>query len=381
MNLMTHAKAIISGLLLLFFSTQGQSQCEYDLDENGVINYDGDVFYHITQYGIDSASYEGPYLFGDHNDNGVVDIRDLYNCLKYVGTSGSECAEVNEFSGNVMGLVLEEYLVHDTALYGAMDTIPAGSITYRLYLKVADPDDIVVGVYGDALAPLQISTSGEFFHVSSAQTGEVLFSPTGPQSSFYFAPVPTAEFTSWISIDGPPWINQSQCLYISSLEENWGESFSDGQDIFINSVVGGGWFDLDTWVPDVSEYPLLRTLGQFTVVGATDISGQLSVLIKPDGTGLNNPFEESEMLGFSLDNLAIFGCTDSEALNFDPEAEYNDGSCLLLGDIDGDGEITLDDLLVFIGNFGCISDCGPSDLNSDGVVNSLDLLILLGYFG
>jgi hypothetical protein len=37
-------------------------------------------------------------------------------------------------------------------------------------------------------------------------------------------------------------------------------------------------------------------------------------------------------------------------------------------------------LLLLLGDFGCVSSC-TTDLNSDGVVNSQDILIFLGYFG
>lgn len=50
------------------------------------------------------------------------------------------------------------------------------------------------------------------------------------------------------------------------------------------------------------------------------------------------------------------------------------------GDINGDGTVTVADILILLGNFGCVSGC-TADLNADGMVTVTDVLILLGAFG
>ena len=77
------------------------------------------------------------------------------------------------------------------------------------------------------------------------------------------------------------------------------------------------------------------------------------------------------------------GCTNSSASNFNPEANYDDGSCepsACPGDIDGDFTVTVADMLLLLGQFDCITDC-PADLNEDGFVGVGDLLIVLAFFG
>jgi choice-of-anchor B domain-containing protein len=54
------------------------------------------------------------------------------------------------------------------------------------------------------------------------------------------------------------------------------------------------------------------------------------------------------------------------------------GGCV--GDFNGDEVISVADLLVLLGDFGCTNDC-IADLNGDGVVNVGDLLGFLGVFG
>jgi hypothetical protein len=52
----------------------------------------------------------------------------------------------------------------------------------------------------------------------------------------------------------------------------------------------------------------------------------------------------------------------------------------VLGDITGDGVISVSDILALIGSWGpCTSDC-PADLNGDGTVGVSDLLLLLSYW-
>jgi hypothetical protein len=50
------------------------------------------------------------------------------------------------------------------------------------------------------------------------------------------------------------------------------------------------------------------------------------------------------------------------------------------GDFNDDGIINTADLLIFLGDFGCIGPC-VGDLNNDGIVSTLDLLDFLGVFG
>ena len=72
-----------------------------------------------------------------------------------------------------------------------------------------------------------------------------------------------------------------------------------------------------------------------------------------------------------------------EAINFDPEANIQDNSCLFEfcpGDLDGDLTTGVSDLLDFLIAFGCTSEC-EGEFTGDGVVGIDDLLLMLIYYG
>ena len=49
-------------------------------------------------------------------------------------------------------------------------------------------------------------------------------------------------------------------------------------------------------------------------------------------------------------------------------------------DFNGDGIVTISDLLVILGEFGCAGDC-ICDLNGDALVSIADFLLFLAEFG
>ncbi len=109
-----------------------------------------------------------------------------------------------------------------------------------------------------------------------------------------------------------------------------------------------------------------------------------------------------------LDVVAMDGCTDASACNYDAAATDDDGTCFYaeegyncagecILDTDGDGEpdcdaitcpadlngnntIEVSDVLILLSDFGCTSDC-IADIDGDGATNVNDILLLLAAFG
>ncbi len=81
--------------------------------------------------------------------------------------------------------------------------------------------------------------------------------------------------------------------------------------------------------------------------------------------------------------LAIEGCMDTLASNYDPSATVSDDSCIYIecpGDFNSDGTINVNDVLDLLAEFGCSEGCS-TDMNGDGTVTTQDLLSFLSFFG
>ncbi len=81
------------------------------------------------------------------------------------------------------------------------------------------------------------------------------------------------------------------------------------------------------------------------------------------------------------------GCMDATACNYQPWATIDSGECTYgecggcPGDLNGDNLISIADVLVLLGDFGCETPPCAGDTNNDGVTNINDLLVLLSGFG
>ena len=80
----------------------------------------------------------------------------------------------------------------------------------------------------------------------------------------------------------------------------------------------------------------------------------------------------------SCEFTSCAGCTDDTACNFDATATLDDGSCEYAscgcpGDLDGDGQVSVADVLLFLSDFGCMDAPCVGDANGDGINNVDDL--------
>jgi len=188
-------------------------------------------------------------------------------------------------------------------------------------------------------------------------------------------------------------------------DTNWQQDFSEiGSESFC---------DCDGNIPD--ECGVCNGLGAVYECGCSDIpEGECdcngNVL---DAIGIcGGACELDENDNGVCDTLEIYGCMDSSSCNYNPDADYdsgdcdytcygcldenacnydiyatiNDGfceyeSCACPLDLNEDGIISVSDILILLGEFGCTANCA-NDLNGEGngAVNIQDLLIILSVF-
>lgn len=368
-----HTVLVFAGLISV---RTGLSQCIYDINGDGIVNMGEDFMQHLGNFGVTLEDLEeGSEIPTDHNGNGISDIQDVIEFMPYMPPH--DCITLIQDEQGVEELVLVEHYVHTTEIVDANNVIPAGSVTYRLYVHISDEKLKLNGIFGDESSPLVISASTSFFqrhNNDNTPTWDGLPNFLPDELAFY---LPSLAYTSWLTIDRDTYESNGPVIYSLVGVDTFWTSFLDGNDLDISSATGGGIVTPQHWYPVSSTYPNLYLLGQFTTIGTGGISGMVN---------LSFNFEEPEgeygyavvSRSFSSDNLDILGCTDPLVPEYNPEATFDDGSCSLYGDIDGDGEISIEDLMLMISVFGCIENCPFGDLNNDGLVTMADFIIFLG---
>ena len=221
------------------------------------------------------------------------------------------------------GIVVETY-AEDIGMVGTADL--TGYTTYRVYAKFASDQDFLTAVYGDADFPTRIRGGNNFFHSALGGLSNEAYNP------ILFAGFPDLEFDSFVTIgmDAPANSDDGEAA-INSVGDpgnNWIPAFEPGggmtgNDIVIETQTGGSWFPL---YPDANAYAgadSLVMIGQFTT--DTTLYGVVSI-----ASFVGGDQDSTALATFAFSSVAdaVFGCTDSNATNFDPAANEDNGSCL-----------------------------------------------------
>ena len=219
------------------------------------------------------------------------------------------------------GLSVEVLTVHDS---GPL----AGMTTYQVFMDCVNQEDMVSAVSGDAIFPMDLSTSTTFFqHILGSATPNSV-------NPLLFGFYPDLAYDSWVTVG----ISQSpnagngegEVSTVESPTQPWVFPFENGGDIAIDDATGGAWFVTQNYSNGVAGDDYRVLLAQLTTDG--EISGTLLVQVFENGVG------ESDMrfhLSFEGTNgSGAGGCIDPEADNFNPGAGEDDGSCLYGGCID-----------------------------------------------
>lgn len=334
----------------------------------------------VNGYGIDQGG-PGPYrvLLAQVTTNGILEYRlniqmhdegESDNALYYVGACGG--ADGEEIEGSCLGLstYTEDILccVNDIAgctdycacSYNPQATIDDGSCYYGLVNDCCsgslaiEPGEYLISNVG-ACDLYWFTSQGSCAEDNDFFTAALWYAITIEQDS--------AQVNIYTNDDGSStWTNTQLSLFESC---NGPEIICDQDDDQDTGLGGGGQYAAMSVCLTEGTYYL-----QVDGYDADDGSCMLTYEIVSDG-----------------DCWSWGGCVDPEACNFNALATYDDGSCVVppcffWPDLDGDGFVSIEDLLDLLGNLGCTAppDC-EGDLNQDGIVNIFDLLEILGWFG
>ena len=220
-------------------------------------------------------------------------------------------------------IVVETY-AENIGMTGTTDL--TGYNTYRVFVKFASDQDFLTAVYGDVDFPTKIQGGNNFFNSTLGTLNNESYNPV------LFGSFPDLEYDSFITIgmDGPAVTDDGEAAInaVGDLSANWIPQFepgggATGSDIIIDTQTGGSWFPL---YPNSNAYAgadSLVMIGQFTT--DTTLYGVISIATFVGGVQSNDSLVT---IPFSSVADAVFGCTDSNATNYDMGANEDNGSCV-----------------------------------------------------
>ena len=351
-----------------------EDDCVGEYDACGVCNGNGipEGYCDCDGSQLDALGVCGGECNDDINNNDICDTQevgctDIYACNYNVSALENDgscdyCSCENSISG--FSLELEEVSINEA------------NTTYRVYVNTPGPNYFISSVSGDIVDPVYLRTTTSFYQSPLGGLTPDVINP------LFYDVFPELIIDSWVTIgiDQSPVDDEGNISLAVANGDTWVSDFEDGGDLEINSFFGGSWFALNSYSNGYSGDDNRVLLAQLTTDG--DITGSLYVQIWPDGN-----VSEELLLNLVLGNEGC-GCTDELACNYNPNAQYNDGSCLEGADADADGICdAVDDC---VGSYdecgvcngdGAVYECGCSDISEgacdcDG--NQLDALGICG---
>jgi len=201
-----------------------------------------------------------------------------------------------------------------TGLSGDVYAVNAisGNITYRVYAEFSSPTDQLIAIYGYDTAPMSVLTTTSFFqepnsgnHISSGINAAL------------FPLIPDLAYDSWLTIGR----ESATANNLQSIGFNW-LPFEAGGNLVVNDLFGGTLFCLPG---EVQNFPVggRVLIAQLTTDGVIDLN--LNIQWR-DG---NNISTDTENILLTLP-AAGEGCTDPTAVNYDPAATIDNGTCIFV---------------------------------------------------
>ena len=281
------------------------------------------------------------------SQNQIVTVNEVLGCMDAAACNYLSSASYDDGScdycscgtGGAAGFGLDYELVmaHD----GSIDPELEGLNTYRVYVTTPGTEDFVSSVSGDEMHPAFLNTSTSFYQHFAGSINPNALNPA------FFLFVPAMEYDSWltIGIDQSPSeygaeSNYADVSFTPEVDSNWQSDFEAGNNLTINTFVGGAWFSINSSANGYAGEDERVLVAQLTTDGA--LSGQLYVQVFPNGDSSQEAYLTLSFGGSDC------GCLDEVACNYAPNAIYDNGFCdyaeagyacdgVCIVDTDGDG--------------------------------------------
>jgi hypothetical protein len=261
----------------------------------------------------------GTIVNGDTDADGVCDVDEIVGCqdefaCNYLptATDAGECdycsCQGNTTSIPGYGVVVEEIAAHSE---GEL----AGMSTYQVYLVTPNSDDVVTSFTGNDQFALELATTTSFYQtLGQGATTENL-------TTSMMAAFPNSVFDSYVTIGLTAAAGEGE-ENIGIAPGTWDETFEAGNSFIVNDNVGSGWYTLPSASNAVAGADHRILLAQLTTDGK--VSGSFTAQVFPNGDNVNDERVDITFLN------GVCGCTEEGAANFDPNADFEDGSCFFI---------------------------------------------------
>jgi hypothetical protein len=190
--------------------------------------------------------------------------------------------------------------------------------TYRVYAKFDNTTDEVVAVYALETAPMNVAVSTTFYQ---APVGGAFAQGINP---LFFSAFPELQYDSWFTIGSADANGTSDVQQVGM--DAYFNSFENGGGFYIDTFIGGSWFVLPNQSADAEADENGRVLvAQLTTDGVVNLT--LNFQWDDETTETFN----DEGVTLSFPTVAVLGCTNPNADNYDANATEDDGSCTFGG--------------------------------------------------
>ena len=191
----------------------------------------------------------------------------------------------------------------------------AGLTTYQVFLSTPNASDVLTALVGDQEFALNLSSTTSFYqHPGGGVTPEGL-------SEAMLSVTPELAYDSYVTIglDGPA--TSLDEMNTGIIPGPWSASFEAGGPVNVTDEFGGGWYVVPDAANAIVGDDARILVAQLTTDG--QISGSFRAQVFPEGD-----YENDDRVDISFLD-AICGCNDPDAINYDPEADFDpDGTCI-----------------------------------------------------